>query len=106
MSEATVKAHTDAIYAAFQESGALLYELDKEQIYKAARLAAQTIESTGTTKAIVRAWLEKHALIPLPPGYAVQWARAISEVMGSGITYTSDRARQLAEKIDQPEDHR
>lgn len=57
MSEATVQALTDAIYDAYQDSR-LLDELDNEQVYEVARLAAQTIESAGTTKAIVRAWLD------------------------------------------------
>lgn len=61
MSEATVKALTDAIYDAYQDSR-LFDELDNEQVYEAARLAAQTVEATGTIKAIVRAWLEDAGL--------------------------------------------
>jgi hypothetical protein len=52
MSEATVKALTDRIYDALDESG-ILRELDNEQVYEAARIAAQFIESAGTTNAIV-----------------------------------------------------
>jgi len=57
MSEATVKALTDRIRDALNESG-ILRELDNEQVYEAARVAAQTIEATG---AIVAA---------IPEGYA------------------------------------
>lgn len=95
MSETTVKALTDAIYDALEGSDPVR-DLDNEQVYEVARLAAQTIESAGTTKAIVQAWLaeakitankmewaqERAAL----GGYAQQavdmrrWAEAIREV--------------------------
>lgn len=57
MSEATVKALTDAIYDAIEGSDPVR-ELDNEQVYEVARLAAQTIEFAGTTKVIIRAWLD------------------------------------------------
>lgn len=59
MSEATVKALADAIYDAYQDSG-LLDELDNEQVYEVAYVASRTIEAAGTTKAIVRVWLEEN----------------------------------------------
>lgn len=63
MSEATVKPLTDAIYDALEGSDPVR-ELDNEQVYEVARLAAQTIEDAGTTKAIVRAWLEDAGFTP------------------------------------------
>jgi hypothetical protein len=95
MSEATVKALTAIIYDALIDSRKL-EELDNEQVYEAARVAAQTIEAAGTTKAIIRAWLEEAvypaevfevaAAILYDEGYPVQgnfmdvFAEAIREV--------------------------
>lgn len=62
MSEATIAALADAIYDAYQDSR-LLSELSNDRIYALARYAAQTIESAGTTKAIVRAWLATHGVL-------------------------------------------
>jgi hypothetical protein len=45
MSEATVKALTDAIYDALEGSDPVR-ELDNEQVYEVARLATQIIEAT------------------------------------------------------------
>lgn len=55
MSEATVKALTDLVYDRLVDL-ADVDELDNEQIHNIAHVAAQTIESAGTTKAIIRAW--------------------------------------------------
>lgn len=78
MSEATVKALTDAIYDALVDHYAL-WDLDNEQVYEAARLAAQTIESAGTTKAIVRSWLEQIHAYELTDDVAV--ARRLIEAI-------------------------
>lgn len=59
MSEATVKALTNLVYDALIDSRKL-DALDNEQVYEVARLAAQTIESAGTIKAIIGTWLEEN----------------------------------------------
>jgi hypothetical protein len=61
MSEATVQALATTIYDALDESG-ILRELDNEQVWAVAELAAQTIDAAGTTKAIVRAWLTEQGM--------------------------------------------
>lgn len=73
MSEATTKALTDLIYDAFGEAPAttsIVHDLNNGQIYSLACVAAETIESAGTTKAIIRTWLELVAR-PLPLCYAL-----------------------------------
>jgi hypothetical protein len=58
MSAPAVKALATSIYDALDESG-ILRELDNEQVWAVAELAAQAIEAAGTTKAIIRAWLDE-----------------------------------------------
>lgn len=78
MSEATVKALTDAIYDRLTELD-ITRDLDKEQVYEVARVAAQTIESAGTTKSIIRAWLEEQGLTPAAAAVVLTgvWAEAV-----------------------------
>lgn len=61
MSAPTVQALATSIYDALDESG-ILRELDNEQVWAVAELAAQTIEAAGTPKAIIRAWLTEQEM--------------------------------------------